>query len=99
MGVWSSQPVEPITDRKKLVRIAERCLYGFYSTYVFDPPHHPCNCKWAMPSCDCYRRFRPTIVQPLQPPKWTVPTKPLVKRSLYSGGEQKWWRSEKPRNE
>jgi hypothetical protein len=99
MGVWSNGPVEPITDRKRLERIAERCLYGFYSTHVFDPPVFPCTCPLALPNCDCDERFRPKQVAPVRPPKNTVPKRPLVKRCLYSKGMPKWWKSEKPRNE
>lgn len=98
-GGGSYDHEDSVTDRKKLERIAEQCLYGLYAGHVFDPPVYPCNCKLALPACDCLERFRPKTAAPVLLPKNTVPKKPLVKRSLYSGRMPKWWRSEKPRNE
>ena len=95
--------VEPITCRKTLERIAERCLYGFYSDYVFNPPEHPCNCKLALPVCDCISRFgiAPGPGALGAPPKMKRPRagKVLAKRTLYSERMPRWWTSQKPCNE
>ena len=84
-------------DREFLRKTAEKALFQFYSSYVFDPPRFPCNCKLALPACDCISRFKPRKVPGVLPwpakPKGAKVGKALVKRSLYSAPVPRWWRN------
>ena len=84
-------------DRKFLRKAAEKALTQFYSGFVFDPPRFPCNCKLALPACDCISRFKPRKVPGVLPcpakPKSPKAGKVLAKRSLYSAPVPRWWRN------
>jgi hypothetical protein len=84
-------------SRRAIKAIAEERLYRWYAGYVFDPPVFPCNCKLALPACDCWSRFKPHQyrgVLPREPrPKMRRAGKVLAKRPLYSESMPRWWRS------
>ena len=79
-------------DREFLRKTAAAVIFRWYAGYVFDLPWHPCNCKLALPECDCLSRFRPPPGEP-KPAAWPRGERPLVKQSLYSGREGRWWRN------
>jgi hypothetical protein len=86
---------EFLQNRGELTRAAERYLSRFSNSYVPNLPWVACNCKLALPECDCLSRFRPKPGAGVlkAPPKPERPRgkRPLVKRDLYSGSKQRWW--------
>ena len=48
-----------LQDRGELTRAAERYLSLFCNNCVPNRPWVACNCKLALPECDCLSRFRP----------------------------------------
>jgi hypothetical protein len=38
-------------------RAAATYVYQLYAIFCFDPPAIPCDCRYAMPQCDCVKRF------------------------------------------
>src|SRR5262249_1210345 len=95
-------------DRAFLRKMAESALVQWYSSFVFDPPRHGCNCKLALPACDCISRFkpdpRPGILQGPPKPRRPKVKKPIVRGfnatvPLYSAPVPRWWTAQKPRYE
>jgi hypothetical protein len=86
-------------NKPALVRAAETCLHRFYMSYDFvpDPPTHPCNCKLALPACECLSRFKVEpgggVLEGPPKPKRPKAGKVLAKRDLYSGPKPRWWRN------
>ena len=82
-------------NQGELTRAAERYLIRFCNNYVPNLPWVACNCRLALPECDCLSRFRPkpgTGVLNAPPiPARPRGKRPLVKRDLYSGSKQRWW--------
>ena len=60
-------------------------------------PRVACNCKLALPECDCPSRFRPPPGEP-KPAAWPRGERPLVKRDLISKRKPRWWGEKKYNN-
>src|SRR5262249_17419703 len=60
-----------------------------------NPPSFPCNCKLALPECDCLHKFRHKSYRPAleerQRPRRPHPGYPVVSASLYSGRNKRWF--------
>jgi hypothetical protein len=83
--------------RPFLRKMAEEVLCQWYAAYVPEPPWRPCNCKLALPKCECLTQFKvePVVGILEGPPKPKRPKagKVLAKRDLYSGPKPRWWRN------
>ena len=90
---------EFLQNRGELTRAAERYLRSFCNSYVPNLPWVACHCKLALPECDCLSRFRPKpgtgVLKAPSKPERPRGKRPLVKRDLYSGSKQRWWRNPK----
>jgi hypothetical protein len=86
---------EFLQNRGELTRAAERYLSHFCDSYVPDPPWHPCNCKLALPECECSTRFKVEpgggILEGPPKPKRPAAGKVVAKRDLLSKPKPRWW--------
>ena len=86
-----------LQNRGELTRAAECYLSHFCDRcdrYVPNQPWVACNCKAALPECDCPSRDRPPPGEP-KPEAWPRVERPLVKRDLLSNRKPRWWGEKK----
>jgi len=83
-------------NRRAIKEFAEAYLCNYYLSHIPEPPSFPCNCKLALPECDCLSRFRHKVYEGALdgPPKPKRPQagKVIQKKSLYSEKQPRWWR-------
>jgi hypothetical protein len=75
-GGRHGDPAALRSDGAALIRVAERWLFVWYSSYE-PSPHHPCDCDMQLNYCEC-ERWRYVSPPLTDAPRWKKPYKPKM---------------------